>query len=123
MSTLDVLIDLLSKVLLDDRDLTKGHAIFLAGLQLGQQIGKEGKSVVLGITNEEGQVDEVMRVGQVAQMGEEHGQMRRGISERGAEKDALFAFPTSGSALDVGKIVVSDSLKLELLASGKQTKR
>lgn len=120
VSTLDVLVDLLSKVLLDDRDLTEGHTVLFASLQLGQKIGEKGESVILGVTNQEGQVDEVVGVGQVAQMRKEHGQVRRSISKRSAEEDSLFALPASRGALNIGKIVVSDSLKLELLASGEQ---
>jgi hypothetical protein len=47
--------------------------------------------------------------------------MRRGVSERSAKEDSLFALPASCGALNVGKIIVADSLELELLASREQT--
>lgn len=82
VSTLDILVDLLAKVLLDDGDLAKGYLWAFTFLQVGQQIRKKVEGVVLGVTDEEGQVNEVMRIGQVAQVRKEHGQMRRGVSQR-----------------------------------------
>lgn len=80
VTRLDILVDLLSEVLLHDRDLTKCLLGVWVGLQFLQLLGQQRNSVVLGVSYEERQIDEVVRVGQVLQMAEEHGQMRRRIS-------------------------------------------
>jgi hypothetical protein len=49
----------------------------------------------------------MMGVGEVSKVGEEHAEMGFSVSEWSAEEHALFPLPTPGSALDVGKIVVS----------------
>lgn len=80
VSTLDVLVDLLAKVLFDDGDFSKRDAFLFFRLQIGQQIGEEDEGVVFGVSDEEGEVDQMVRVCQVAQMREEHWKMRGGIS-------------------------------------------
>ena len=123
VSTLDILVDLLAKILFNDRNLAKRHSVFLARLKAGQKIGEKSQSVVLGITNEKGQIDEVVRICQVAQMREKHGQMRRRISKWGTKEDSLLTLPASCSTLDVGKVVITNCFKLQLLTSRKEAQR
>jgi hypothetical protein len=51
-------------------------------LELGKKIRKKWKRVVLAVTDKECQVDQIVRVCKVAQMREEHGQVRCGVAQR-----------------------------------------
>lgn len=115
VSALDVLVDLLAKVLLDDRDLAVRLPRVRVVLQLLQQLRQQARGVVLRVRDQEGQVDEVVRVGEVAQMREEHGQVRRGVSQRRAQQDSLLALPPPRRPLDVRQVVVADGLELEVV--------
>jgi hypothetical protein len=123
MPALNVLVDLLSKVLFHDRDLAKALLGIWLRLYVVKEVGQKADGVVLGVSDEEGKVDEVVRVGEVLQVGKEHAQMRRGVSEGSAEKDPLLPFPSSGSALHVGEIVVPDRFQLEILDGRNKAQR
>ena len=49
-------------------------------------------------------------------MAEEERQVGGGVTEWGAEEDTLLALPATGSAADIGKVVVADGFDLPLLA-------
>jgi hypothetical protein len=72
--------------------------------------------VVLRVANEERQIDQIVRVRQVPQVAEEHGQMRRCISQWRAQQYPLLAFPSSRRAPHIVEVVVSHRLELRVLA-------
>ena len=92
-------------------------------LQVRQEVREQRGSVVVAVADQEGKVDQVVRVGQVLQMGEEHGQVGRGVSQWGAEQYALFPLPSSGCAADVGQIVVPDSFYVEFFSPVEEAER
>lgn len=58
----------------------------------------------------------MVRIGEVAHVGKEHGQVGLGIAERHAEQDALVALPAVGSALHVVEVVVADGGEQRIVA-------
>lgn len=64
----------------------------------------------------------MMGVGKIMEMGEEHGEVWLRIAKGNAQQDALLALPTTGSALDIGQVIVSDRLELEAIAGGEKAK-
>lgn len=114
MPALNILVDFLPKVLFYHRDLAEpvfGIAIGL--LEVGEEIGEERSGVVFAVADEEGEIDEVVRVGEVLEVGEEHGQMWCGVSEGCAEEDAFFALPTATCAAYVAEVVVAHCFYVE----------
>ncbi len=73
MTTFDILIDFLTEILLQDRDLSVRLLWVRVVLQLGQHLREEREGAVFGVGNQEGQIDEVVRIGEVAEMSEKHG--------------------------------------------------
>lgn len=124
MPGFNVLVYFLSKVFFDNGYLTEGCAGVVVFLQTGEKVGEKGKSFVFAVADKEGEVDEVVRVGKVAQVGEEHGQVGCGVTERCAEEDALIAFPASACASYVGEVIVADGFNVELfaIAAAEKTK-
>lgn len=102
VTALHVLVDLLPKVLLDDRYLPKVHLLVLPRLDLLHAPRQRLERLVLGVGHEERKVDQVVRVRQVAQVQEEHGQVLLGVAQRHAHQDALLALPPARRALHVG---------------------
>lgn len=112
VTRLDVLVDLLSEILLHNRDLAKCFLGVRVGLQLLQLLCQERNGVVLGVSDKKCQIDEVVRISQVLQVAEEHWQMRRRISKRGAYEYPLFPLPPPCSALYIVEVVISYGLEL-----------
>lgn len=121
VSALEVLLDLLAKVLLNDRDLAVGHARIVRSLNFLQVLGQDRQRVILRVGYEECQVDKVVRVGEVAHVREEHGEMALSVTERYAHENALFTFPAAGCALYICKIVVSYGLEV-VVGVGEEAK-
>jgi hypothetical protein len=84
VTTLHVLVDFLSKVFFHDRDLAKLLLWVWIRLQLLQFLLEQRYRVVLRVSYEERQVNEIVWVGEVLEMAEKHGQMRRRITQRRA---------------------------------------
>ena len=80
MPTLNILIHLLSKVLTKDGNLAELLLWYFVLLQVIQELSQQLIGVVLGIADQESQVDKIMRVCQVLEVRKEHRQMRRSIS-------------------------------------------
>ena len=85
-------------------------------LQIREQVAQQRQRVILAVTHQECQVDQVMRVCQVPQMAEEERQVGCSVTERGTEEDTFLALPAAGSAADIGKVVVANGLDLPLFA-------
>lgn len=120
VATLDVLVDLLAKVLFEDRNLAKvlgGVGVGLDGLEV---LDEHVEGVVLGVGDQKGEVDEVVWVGKVAEVGEEHGQMGLGVAQGHTEKDALLALPAARGALDVRQVIVADCLEVDAVAGREE---
>jgi hypothetical protein len=118
-----VLVHLLAKVLFDNGD----FSVWLLGVRIGldglQMLRQGFQRVVLGVGDEEREIDQVVRIRKVLQMGEEHGQVLLGISKRDAEEDSLLALPAARGALDVGEVVVSDRFELQVIVSRQDAER
>lgn len=61
-----------------------------------------------------------MRVREVAEMREEHGEVGGGVSKGGAEEDSLAAAPSTFRSLHCQKVVMSNGLEVEIFAGGGQ---
>lgn len=120
MSTFHVLLDLLSEVLLDDRDLSEWHLRVGVVLYILQHARQHGEGVISRVRDQKGQVDEFVRVRQVAEVREEHRQVRGGIAQRGAHQDALSALPSLLGALDLGEVIVTNGLEVQIIRRGEQ---
>lgn len=97
-----------TKVLLDNRRAAEADFfidVVLDAIQLGSEIGQ---SVILGITDEEGQVDQLVGVGQLVQEVEILLEVVRGVAQRGQDEDALTVVEGLGSGLDGVEIDVGD---------------
>lgn len=107
VTAFDILVNLLTKVLLNDGNLSIWLSRVLVILDRVHVVDQKLKRVIFGVGNQESEINQVVRVGKVAQVREEHGQMRRGIAERNTEKNALFSLPSSSSATDGVQVIVS----------------
>ena len=64
-----------------------------------------------------------MRVREVAQVREEHGQVGGGIAEGSAHQHSLLAVPSAPCSLDCREIIVTNSLDLGVVAGGREAQR
>ena len=72
MPTFHILIDLLTKVFLHDRQFPKALFRIFIGLELSQEVREKLQGVVLRIADEECEVNEVVGVRQVVKVRKEH---------------------------------------------------
>jgi hypothetical protein len=108
VTVLDVLLDLLTEILLDEGNVSERHSVIRVILEVGKVLLELRKSLVLGVRNQEGKVDQVVGVGEVSHVGEEHGKMSFGITKRDTEEDTLAAFPTTSSSEVVVEVIMAD---------------
>lgn len=123
VSGLDVLVDFLSKVLLHNRDLAELLLRVWIGLQLLQLLRQDSDCLILGISDQECQIDKIVRVGKVPQMAEEHVEMGRGVSQRSADEYALLALPSPCGSLHIVEIVISHGFELRVVARCNEAER
>ena len=123
VATLDVLVDLLSKVLFNDGNLAIRLARVLVGLDLVEVVDEELEGVVLGVGDQEREVNQAVRVGKVAQVRKEHGQMGRGVTQGHAEKNALLPLPPASGASDVVEVIVPYRLEVEVGVAAEEAQR
>lgn len=110
MPTLNILVHLLPEVFLNHRDLTIGLFRVWIVLKVFQHLRQHAKRVVLGVGYQEGEVDEVVWVGKIVKVREEHGKVGLGVSERRAHEHPFFTLPSPLTPSRVRKIVIPDSL-------------
>lgn len=120
VTTFHILVDLLSKILLDDGDFAKVLGRIGAGLDSIELAFENRQGVVFRVGNEEGEIDQVVRIRKVNEMAEEHGHMRFSIAQRHADKNSLLPLPSLRGALDVRQVVVSHRLELEVFGTGTE---
>lgn len=120
MTTLDILVDLLTEIFLDDRYFAVMLVRVLGGLDSLEVLDEYIERLIFGIGHEEREVDQVMGIGEVLQVREEHGQMGLGVAQRHAQQYALFSLPPSRGALDIRQVIVPHGLQLELLRRREQ---
>lgn len=97
-----------TKVLSDDRGAAEADffiGVVLDAIELGSQVGQ---GVILAVSDEEGQIDQVVGVGQRVQELEILGEVRGGIAERGQDEDALAVEEGLGGRLDGVEIDFED---------------
>jgi hypothetical protein len=108
MSLLHGHLGLGTKVLLDDGSAAETDffiGMVLDAIELGGQVGQ---GVILGIADEEGQVNQVVGIGQLVQEVEIIGEVGGGVAERGQDEDALTVVEGLGSGLDWVEIDFGD---------------
>lgn len=113
MPVLHLLTDDLPKVLLHnqgavERDIIRPH---LDAVQLARQ---DGERIVGGIADEEGEVDEFVRVGELGQEVEVFVDVRRRVSQRGEDEDPFPVLPSFGGRLDRVEVYVIDRGGIDL---------
>lgn len=108
--TLDILLHLLAKILPNHRNLSKCHCRVRVILHLLQHAREHVEGVIARVRYQKRKVDQVVRVGEVAEMREEHGEVRGGISQRREHEDAFPAFPALLCSLHFRQIIVPDGL-------------
>lgn len=99
MPALKILRHLLSEILLDHRDLPKRHLRIGIRLQLSQHPRQHLKRAIFRIRYQKSHINEAMRVREVAEMREEHGEVGGGVSKGGAEEDSLAVVPSTFRSL------------------------
>ena len=113
VAVLDALAQLKAKILLDNGCTAEGDFIrpLLDTVELG---GEDGEGVVGGVADEEGQVDQVMRVGQLGDQFKILGQKVLGVFQRSQDEDALFVCDGLGGGLDWIEVDVLDGRRVDL---------
>ena len=100
MAFLDTHLDIRSEVLLHDSRTPESNLLLHLALDAVQLRGKNGKCVVLAVTNEEGQIDKFMRVRQLVKQVEVFLDVGGRISQRGKNEHALAVRRSPGCGLD-----------------------
>ena len=112
MPALDILIDLLPEILFDHGDLAVGLLRVGIVLQVREHLREQVERVVFGVGDQEGQIDEVVRVGEIVQVGEEHRQVGFGVSEWCTHQHPLFTLPPPRGASGLREVVVANRFQL-----------
>jgi len=113
VARLDALVQFEAKVLLDNHGAAEGDMIRTAldALELG---GQHSQSIIGAVADQESQVDQVVRVGQLGDQLEVLVEVGSGILERGKDQHALLALQRLGGRLDVVEVDVDDGRRVNL---------
>lgn len=114
---LDVHFDISSKVLLHDCRATESNLLIHLVLDPGQLSGKNSHGVVTAITNEESQVNEVVRIRQLVEEIEVVDQMLGCISQRGEDEHPLRIRNGLGGRLDGVEVNCLDARGVHFIGS------
>lgn len=128
----DILAEMEVKVLLDNDCAVKGEVV-VAALDAIKLISENRNSIVGRIGNQKGEVDEMMRIGQLGKKLKVGGQVWGGILQRGKDKNSLaifngFGCRVNGVEVDMlyrrgidldGPVVVEDDWRLEMAIPGR----
>lgn len=80
MAAFNILVYFLTKILLDNGNFAKVLPRILIRLELAESLGEDVECRVFRVGDKEGHVYEVVRIGEVAEMREEHRQVGLSIS-------------------------------------------
>lgn len=98
VSVLDTLAQMDAEIFLDNGDAVEGDGIG-AALDALELFGEDGKSVVGAVADEEGQVDELVRVGQLRNEVKVVVDVGGGVAQGGEQQDALLVVNGLSGAL------------------------
>lgn len=119
MAAFNILVHLLAEIFLNYRNLAKMLPGIVIRLDLVEGFGEDLECRVFRIGDKEGQIHQVVRIGEVAEVGEEHGKVGLRITKRDANENALLPFPAASGPLHVAEVVVFDRVQLRVPGSGK----
>lgn len=113
MPVLHILSQRDAEIFLDDLRAAEGDAVRprLHPLQLH---GQDGEGVVRAVADEEGEVDEVVGVGELGEEVEVLFDVGRGVAERGEDEDALFVDQRLGGGVDGVEVDALDGGAVDL---------
>lgn len=113
VALLDALAKLEAEVLLDNHSAVEGDLV-RAALDAIQFRGQDCESIILGIADQESEVDQVVGVGKLGNQLEVFGQVRGGVLERGKDQDALLVVDGLAGGLDGVEVDVLDGGVVDL---------
>lgn len=100
VAVLDGLRDMDAEILLDNHDAAEGQVVGLCRLDALKLLGQDGQGVVGRVANQEGQVDQVVGVGELGDEIKVVVDVRGGVAERSEQQDALLVGGGLGGGLD-----------------------
>lgn len=112
VAVLDTLARVDAKVLFDDHGAAEGDRVG-ACLDALKLLGENGHGVVGAVTNKEGQIDQVMRIGELRNQIKVVVDVGSGVAKGSEQQDALLIGDTFGSALDGVQIDVLDGANID----------